>query len=1623
MAGSCTLRAVGIAVLGPLAISGDGGSLAPRDRVVLAALAVRRGEVVGAAALADALWREQPPATWSKQIQASVVRLRRALGSGAIETVADGYRLAVPGDAIDAHRFERLVSRARELDALGASDRAAHQLEEALALWRGAPLVELDGWEPGRTEAARLEEMRLEAEEARLDAALRAGLHRQVLAEAGARVAEQPLREHRWALLALAQYQSGQQADALRTIRESRRRLAEELGLDPGPTLTSLEEAILQQDPALAAATAVPEPSTTCPYQGLVPYDLTDAESFFGRDAELAECLRRVADGGVLVVVGPSGSGKSSLVRAGVAAALERDGRNVEVITPGAHPMAALRARSSSRSSMVLVVDQCEEAITLCEDAAERSRFFAALADHSGPLVVALRADRLGDMAAHRGFAALVERGLYLLKAMDETGIRAAIEGPARRAGLLLEPGLVDLLVRDVEGEPGALPLLSHALLQTWAHREGRTLTVAGYQTSGGIRGAVAQSAELVFQQAAPSQRPLLRDLMLRLVTPSPEGEPVRSRIPRRVVATDADHEQVIELLVGARLVTSDAEMVELAHEALARAWPRLRGWLDDDADGQRILRHLALAAETWDAMGRPDSELYRGVRLTRALEWRERSAPDLNAAERDFLDVSRRHADTERDAARRRRRTVTTVLVAGVVVTATLAGIAFVNQRRASFEADRAAEEAQRANDEATRASEQAARANDEAARAGEETRRADEQAQLAGEAAARADQEADRARAQELAASAISAIDEDPSLAKLLAIASASVVPTVETNAALHQAWAADRVVARPGLEPEAVVRMVDVDPDGGRMVLAGTMVPGSAKAVDVIDLATDTPVWTVRVDEPSAWAASALFADAGEHVIGGVLWDPYSYLRMPKYDGPIEEPPADVVGIPVWDANSGEVVEHYDVGRCGGYVAGVSSTHVLVRTLHGPADVIDACDWARGTLGTELVDRANGARRVLAPASSVGAWGASLSGDGTTVAYDFGEERRVVVADVVTGETLLDFTPPSGQTRSGVRTLNHDGSLLLLGAGPIHVWDVATGERIAAFDGHRDISLYSTFTAAGTVLSSGRDGTMREWDPLTGNELQVLPGIEEGRVALTADGIAATISHSSGAREVGATVIDTNLRGEVGAVATCAGSTVADSLRLADRLAVFHTVCAGDSSATTYAVDLESGQPVLVSPGHLGRALAVAPDGTRFVRQEAAGPAAGSLVVHDLRTGTEVVGLAAISEPTDDAGAARAKWSPDGTMIAAAIDTRVVVWNAETGALVYADTPDVGRISIADVIFSPDSSLLIATSNDGNHRVLSTQTWGVVSTGFNGGNSVALVGFNPDGSRLLTMVGVATLNGGGLHWFDTVAGHVVLTNEDIHEGAVQSVALSSDGTLVATAATDGLVRVWDAATFDLVHEVPFGDIPLAGVAFVDNQHLVVTPADGNLLVVTIDPDELLGIVRRSLTRGFTATECARFGFDDECPTLAELRGRPDGTDDPTVLDGTYAVRWTANELASAFDAAGEPTSMASRIGLADLVGGFEGTYTVTFDNGRFDITHDTTGVYCTGSYTVTGESVRLIAERRASVFGCPPGHFLDATFALTDDGLTLNVTSTYPIDEVLFASRRLERVGDRI
>ena len=228
-------------MLGPLAVDGVDVGLAPRDRVVLSALATRRGEACAADRIADALWPQRPPATWAKIVQGCVVRLRKTLGAGSIDTVPNGYRLTVPAEEVDAAVFERLVVRAREMLAIDEPERASYFLAQALELWRGPALPDLAEWHAGQVEALRLDELRLEAEELRLEAALRAGRHGEVLAEARERVDEAPARERRWALLALTLYRTGQQAEALQTLRQVRTVLADELGLDPGPELVALE--------------------------------------------------------------------------------------------------------------------------------------------------------------------------------------------------------------------------------------------------------------------------------------------------------------------------------------------------------------------------------------------------------------------------------------------------------------------------------------------------------------------------------------------------------------------------------------------------------------------------------------------------------------------------------------------------------------------------------------------------------------------------------------------------------------------------------------------------------------------------------------------------------------------------------------------------------------------------------------------------------------------------------------------------------------------------------------------------------------------------------------------------------------------------------------------------------------------------------------------------------------------------------------------------------------------------------------------------------------------------------------------------------------------------------------
>ena len=294
-------------------------------------------------------------------------------------------------------------------------------------------------------------------------------------------------------------------------LAHARRTLRDELGIEPRAEFVALEQAILDQDPALTTPVARRAASERCPYKGLEAYDVDDADWFFGREAIIESCRRRLAQAGVLVIAGGSGSGKSSLVRAGLVprAAARTVGQSRCAHRARDPPAAIIAALSVTGRDAVLVVDQAEELFTLCHDVSKRNAFAATVADHAArqPVVMVLRADHIASTAAHRELSRMVEAGLFLLGPMNESELRDAIEEPARLAGCRLESGLVHLLVRDVVDEPGALPLLSHALVETWTRREGAVLTVAGYRDAGGVRGAVARTAERLYEALPDSQR------------------------------------------------------------------------------------------------------------------------------------------------------------------------------------------------------------------------------------------------------------------------------------------------------------------------------------------------------------------------------------------------------------------------------------------------------------------------------------------------------------------------------------------------------------------------------------------------------------------------------------------------------------------------------------------------------------------------------------------------------------------------------------------------------------------------------------------------------------------------------------------------------------------------------------------------------------------------------------------------------------------------------------------------------------------------------------------------------------------------------------------------------------
>ncbi|HJS17524.1 MAG TPA: adenylate/guanylate cyclase domain-containing protein, partial [Anaerolineales bacterium] len=502
------------------------------------------------------------------------------------------------------------------------------------------------------------------------------------------------------------------------------------------------------------------------PFKGLQFFDEEDCDLFFGRELLTTKLVERLdASHFLSVIIGASGSGKSSLVRAGLIPALRNKqdlGWHIHVITPTAYPLAALAAdltresesvtaaailiddlmqdprslslflaRQNHRKQTLLVIDQLEELFTLCRDEFEREAFIDNLltALHPSPpgrraggegnfaLVLTLRADFYAHLAQYPELRDAVAQNQEYIGPMSMEELRRAIEEPARRGHWEFEPGLVDLILRDVGDEPGALPLLSHALLETWKRRAGHTLTLRGYADAGGVHGAIAHTAESVYQSLSSDEQAIARDVFLRLTELGEGTEDTRRRASfdelMSAAETKDEVRKVLNLLADARLVTLGEETADVAHEALIREWPTLRGWLNEDREGLQLHRRLTEAAHEWELLERDEGVLYRGAHLAQAREWAALHLNALNVGEREFLaasinqeqreelereeqqrrelEAAQKLAETERQSASRlriRNRVITTVGSIALIL-ALVAGLFGVQSNRHAAQAE----------------------------------------------------------------------------------------------------------------------------------------------------------------------------------------------------------------------------------------------------------------------------------------------------------------------------------------------------------------------------------------------------------------------------------------------------------------------------------------------------------------------------------------------------------------------------------------------------------------------------------------------------------------------------------------------------------------------------------------------------------------------------------------------------------------------------------------------------------------------------------------------------------------------------------------------------------------------
>jgi WD40 repeat protein/class 3 adenylate cyclase len=1129
-------------------------------------------------------------------------------------------------------------------------------------------------------------------------------------------------------------------------------------------------------DPAVTAALEAQNP-----YKGLRAFAENDAGDFFGREALTEHLVERLAETRFLAVVGPSGSGKSSVVRAGLVPRL-REGAlpgserwRVAEMFPGAYPLEELEAallrvadnapaslleqleedergllRAVKRlladdgSELVLLVDQLEEVFTLVEDETRRTQFLALLEravrdPHSRLRIVAtLRADFYDRPLLYSGFAELLRDYVEALVPLRAEDFERAIAGPAERVGARFEPGLLAELVADVSDEPGALPLLQYALTELYERREGSILTGSAYREIGGISGALAGRAEEIYGGLGEQAQEAARQLFLRLVTLGEGAEDTRRRVERTELDSMEVDQNALDTAIQEfgtwRLLSFDrdprsgAPTIEVAHEALMREWARFRRWIDSGREQVRLHRRLAAAAREWEAANREPSYLLRGSNLAQFELLASDSTIALTELEREFVDASSAANELELARQRRQNRRLKTLLAGavGLLAVALVAGILAVVSR-------------------------------------------------------SNAQHEAEVALGRQLGAEAVSEPRID--LAMLLARESLNLDRSPQTEGTLLATLLRTPTVVGTFTMPiEDRPQVVNVSSDGHTVAVVT-----NTNKMRLFDTRTHRQVRTLPLGNGDFTYLPTTgdifgFANSG----GMVLVNPRTGTILERY------------GLSkLWTASS----------SAGAEVALVTPDRRYGLLVWGSAKA----DGSPGPAYAEVwrLDRSGPSQLVRLGGTTL-TDAAVLRGDRVIVATD----GRISTWDVRTMKRIGVVRGPSFGPEGAVATFSPNGRILAygLGDGTVHFWNVRTGKTVDGLGGHAAQVNQIAFSPNSRVAESGGDdGLSIVWNPSTGQQLARLTGHADARVidgAFSPDGKTLYTSSLDG------TVFEWDLgqHGSFGKPFTTGHtSEVGPDEAYTPPLAISPD---GSRFAIRFSVSsvgiYSSADLKLLTKLRVGRAvagLAWSPGGELAITGEN-----GLVQLWDVRGKPRRIRTLAGLRSTNGypETVSDAAFSPDGSLIAAGDVNHTsnatpyrfgttAVWDARSGRLLWKTRSRKGWIT--SVAFSPDSGLVAAAREDGTALVYDARS-GRLEHHFRleGGGPFlpAVVAFDPDGTLTTgTWAGIVQ------RW-DPRSGVQVGHPSLVAAAPVASIAFDPTGQTFATAGgSDGLAKMWDVST----------------------------------------------------------------------------------------------------------------------------------------------------------------------------------------------------------------------------